>query len=73
MISKNYNYSFYYKSDLYDEEVRYRWKKEYDHEANHHKTYKPKLSHLEIISEVPKELRAEIRKEIYEDIMQAEH
>jgi len=72
MKSEPLRYSFYFKSELHPEEIRWRWKDERDHEVNKHKTFKPKISDLKILSEVPKELRTEIRRELYNDIVECE-
>ena len=72
MKSEPLLYSFYFKSELHPEEIRWRWKDESAHEANKHKTWKPKISDLKILSEVPKELRTEIRRELYNDIVECE-
>jgi len=72
MKSEPLRYSFYFKSELHTEEIRWRWTDECDDEANKHKTFKPKISDLKILSEVPKELRTEIRRELYNDIVECE-
>ena len=72
MKSEPLRYSFYFKSEIHPEWIRWRWKDECDHEANKHKTFKPKISDLKILSEVPKELKTEIRRELYNDIVECE-
>ena len=40
---------FYFRTDLWDKPIIWNWKEQVRHEANNHKTFKPKISYLEIL------------------------
>lgn len=62
-------YSFHFQSDLYPEEIHWRYTDEADHAANVHKTFKPKVSDLIILTKLPRQLSREIRQELLADIL----
>ena len=65
-------YSFHFESDLHPDLVRWRYTDEADHAANVHKTFKPKLSDLIILTKLPKQLSRDIRRELLADILNQE-
>lgn len=62
-------YSFHFQSDLHPEEIHWRYTDEADHAANVHKTFKPKVSDLIILTKLPRQLSREIRQELLADIL----
>ena len=65
-------YSFHFQSELHPEEIRWRYTDEADHAANFHKTFKPKVSDLVILTKLPKQLSRDIRHELLADILNQE-
>jgi len=66
-------YIFGFKSELHDETVLWRYTDEAEHQANNHKTYKPKVSDLVIMNkDLPKQLKLDIRHELLSDILQGD-
>ena len=64
--------SFHFQSELHPEEIRWRYTDEADHAANFHKTFKPKVSDLVILTKLPKQLSRDIRHELLADILNQE-
>ena len=62
-------YSFHFQSDLHPEEIHWRYTDEADHAPNVHKTFKPKVSDLIILTKLPRQLSREIRQELLADIL----
>jgi len=66
-------YIFCFESDQHDETILWRYTDEAEHQANNHKTYKPKVSDLVILNqELPKQLKIDIRHELLSSILQDE-
>ena len=65
-------YSFHFQSELHPEEIRWRYTDEADHAANFHKTFKPKVSDLIILTKLPKQLSRDIHDELFADIQNQE-
>ena len=65
-------YSFHFQSELHPEVIRWRYTDEADHAANFHKTVKPKVSDLVILTKLPKQLSRDIRHELLADILNQE-
>ena len=63
----------YFRTDLWDKPIIWNWKEQVRHEANNHKTFKPKISYLEILSkDIPKDLKPKIKNELFNDIKTSE-
>ena len=45
-------YTFYFNSELYPDLVEWRYRDEVDREANFHKTWRPKVSDLIILTKL---------------------
>jgi len=64
---------FSFNSDLHLDTILWRYTDEAEHQANNHKTYKPKVSDLVIMNqELPKQLKIDIRHELLSSILQDE-
>ena len=62
-------YTFYFKSELYPDFVEWRYRDEVDREANFHKTWRPKVSDLIILTKLDRQLKTEIRHELLASIL----
>ena len=71
-MNKPKRYVFHFQSELHPEEIRWRYTDEADHAANVHKTFKPKVSDLIILTKLPKQLSRDIRHELLADILNQE-
>jgi len=71
-MNKPKRYSFHFQSELHPEEIHWRYTDEADHAANYHKTFKPKVSDLIILTKLPKQLSRDIRHELLADILNQE-
>ncbi len=66
-------YIFSFNSDLIPHTINWRYTDEAEHQANNHKTYKPKVSDLVIMNQgLPKQLKIDIRHELLSSILQDE-
>ena len=64
---------FSFNSDLHPETVLWRYTDEAEHQANNHKTYKPKVSDLVIMNQdLARQLKIDIRHELLSSILQDE-
>ena len=59
-----------FDSSFVEDPVEWVWK---DPVKCFWKTWKPKISDIEIISDLPGAIKSKVRKELYEGIMQDEH
>ena len=62
-------YTFYFNSELYPDLVEWRYRDEVDREANFHKTWRPKVSDLIILTKLDRQLKTEIRHELLASIL----
>lgn len=60
--------SFGFNSDEYGQIV-WGWCNDCVHEANNHKTFKPKISDLIIKSNLSAKEKTKVRKELFEDLL----
>ena len=60
--------SFYFISDTHGQ-ITWAWCDECVYEANHHKTFKPKISDLIIRSSLTAKDKTKVRKELFDDLM----
>ncbi|HBY68226.1 MAG TPA: hypothetical protein DEG69_10985 [Flavobacteriaceae bacterium] len=60
--------NFHFNSDQYGQ-IIWGWDDECVHEANNHKTFKPKISDLIIKSELPAKDKTIVRKELFDDLL----
>ena len=63
---------FYIKSEHHTEDVAYRFNPNVWHEVTNWKTYKVKVTDIQIVSDVPKDVKMLIRREVFEDILASE-
>ncbi len=62
-------YTFYFKSELCPDDVEWRYRDEVDREANFHKTWRPKVSDLIILTKLDRQLKTEVRHELLASIL----
>ncbi len=63
---------FYIKSEHHTEDVAYRFNPNVWHEVTNWKTYKVKVTDIQIVSDLPKDVKMLIRREVFEDILASE-
>ena len=64
--------NFYIKTDLHADMVEYRYNPKVTHEAYNWKNWVPKVTDIQVVTDLPKEVKMAIRREIYEDILASE-